>query len=320
MHLDTQTDVKQLLGPLLDKPQPLEKMLDKVRIGLTEEKHHPVIGMVICAALDHPVAQKIFNHPNSALIKRTFNHMFLLEQLVTKISEDNAFLERVKEHVGKTLENMTKQSGSSWLPDVVNRFIAMYRAAGWFGVSKDATVKMAIDRISRLREKGSFDKWDVFGSQTLLSVNIAEATTTDWRSSHSPNYQVGKKLVMLQPTTVDVVGKEKAFRYGFSDDWARLYETWNAAFVTGNLHYLNILYPKLFTPSVLLADGPTYMYTRAIALWLSVNFYLIAALQGSPQTKFEGQNDLADIWGAMNLKYSEYLEKNNKFAVAEPKK
>jgi hypothetical protein len=47
---------------------------------------------------------------------------------------------------------------------------------------------------------------------------------------------------------------------------------------------------------------------------------LIAALQGSPQTKFEGQNDLADIWGAMNLKYSEYLEKNNKFAVAEPKK
>jgi len=90
------------------------------------------------------------------------------------------------------------------------------------------------------------------------------------------------------------------------------------AFITGNLYYMNLLYPKLLTPIVSLVDGKTYMYTRVIALWLSVNFYLIAGLQKAPQVKFDGQDALAHMWGDMNLKYKDYLVANNKLTMTEP--
>jgi hypothetical protein len=318
MHLDKQPDIAKLLEPVLAKPQPLTDMLSKVRDGLTLHKHHPVIGMSICAALEDPKIAPNFQAADparAAMIKRTINHAFLLETIVTEFTKDNGLLGKLKEYVDKTLTDMTNEGRSSWFP-MLNRFIAMFQTAGWFGVSKDATVKMAIDRIFRLRNLDKISWLDVQASRLLLSANIAEATATDLTSKHMDNYHVGVKLTLVQPNDVAVDTKDKKLQYGVTDDWARLYETWNLAFITGNLHFMNILLPKLLIPVVLLTNGPTYMYTRAMALWLSVNFYLIAGLQKASPVQFEGQDAYSRLLGAMNLKYKDYLVANKKLDMA----
>jgi len=138
-------------------------------------------------------------------------------------------------------------------------------------------------------------------------VNILEATMTDFVHGYFANARVGKNLAFQLAQGVKVEGPNKVMRYGLSDNWARHYQTWNLAFITSNLDYLNILYPKLLIPRVMLADGPAYIYERVIALWLSLNFYLMADLSKKEHVKFPGKTELGTLWGNVNERYVAFI-------------
>jgi len=91
----------------------------------------------------------------------------------------------------------------------------------------------------------------------------------------------------------------------FHKDWVNLYGTWNMAFILGELDNLHILFPKLLIPSVIDARNESYMTTRAIALWLSINTILFRKLDGKKEVKGpKNKKKMAKVWGNLNKKYA----------------
>ena len=100
--------------------------------------------------------------------------------------------------------------------------------------------------------------------------------------------------------------------YLFNDEWTDLYQTWNLAFVTGNLTDLHIIYPKLLIPSVINASSDDYLFHRALSLWPTANFVLFNKSKGIESLAFAQQEELAQLWGQINVKYAyDYVEEHN---------
>lgn len=160
-----------------------------------------------------------------------------------------------------------------------------------------------------------------------LNINIYEAGTTEYRqgfkdnsmSAHAlveaakadPHRQIFKAGPIL-PKTMDnefyqsISSDENYFpTTEFSQEWVSLYETWNMAFIMGELDDLQILYPKLLIPSVLSAEKENYLTSRVLALWLSINTLMFREMDGveavaGPANKAE----MAKAWGEINKKYA----------------
>jgi len=300
MHLQDMPEVKKLFATDLLESQSLRPMLEKVREGITSV--HPAIGVVVCNALNDKDTASIFSAPNINLIKRSIHHMFLLDKLTAKLAEDRVFMSQVYKHLHDKTQSMVIS------PSRVGRVISMFRAAGMFGVAKDYSVNKGIENFMMLREKGSVTPSEASDRGHNLSVNILEATATDFLHGYWDNGKVGYFLAKKMATGVKIVGENRVIRYGLSMNWARLYETWNLAFITANVDYPNLLFPKLLAPRVLLADGEAYIYERAIALWLSINFYLMADLTGQKHITLPNKEALAVLWGKVNHRYINYLD------------
>jgi len=58
---------------------------------------------------------------------------------------------------------------------------------------------------------------------------------------------------------------------------------------------------------VLLADGGDYIYERAIALWLSINFYLIANLKSEEHVVLPNKKAIGALWAKVNRRYVDYI-------------
>jgi hypothetical protein len=301
MHLIEHPKVAEIFKDALANPKPLGKMIEDVKKGATDPKHNPAIGVAMCSALEDPKAKVVFENVNKDVIKRTVHHMFLLDRLVEELGNNVDFMEDMQKYL-RTITD--KMSGST---SAISRGWAMFRAAGWFGLSKDVTLTFGINGFIKARKAGSLTESEQKTRSRNLAVNILEATMTDFVHGYFANARVGKDLTFQLAQGVKVEGPNKVMRYGLSDNWARHYQTWNLAFITGNLDYLNLLYPKLLIPRVMLADGPAYIYERVIALWLSLNFYLMADLSKKEHVKFAGKEDLAKLWGDINERYIAYI-------------
>jgi len=303
MHLQDMPGAQKLLATDLKVGQSLRPMLEKVHEGLTVV--HPAIGVVVCSALNDKTTASIFSAPNINLIKRSIHHMFLLDKITGKLAEDRVFMSQMYKHLYDKTQSMVIN------PSRIGRIISMFKAAGMFGVAKDYSVNKGIENYMSLREKGSATPDESDDRKHNLSVNILEATATDFLHGYWDNGKVGYYLARKEATDVKVVGENRVIRYGLSMNWARLYETWNLAFITVNVDYPNLLFPKLLIPRVLLADGETYIYERAIALWLSINFYLMADLTGQKHITLPNKEALATLWGKVNHRYLNYLDAKN---------
>jgi len=98
----------------------------------------------------------------------------------------------------------------------------------------------------------------------------------------------------------------------FHKDWVNLYSTWNMAFILSELNDLHILFPKLLIPSVIDARNESYMTTRVIALWLSINTILFRKLDGKKEVKGpKNKKKMAKVWGDLNKKYALKLSKEH---------
>ena len=97
---------------------------------------------------------------------------------------------------------------------------------------------------------------------------------------------------------------------GYSPEWKKLYESWNAAFVLSELDDLHLILPKLFIPSQIDINSKQYMFNRVFALWNTINFALYRKYDGiSPTPGLSNRVKMAQEWGKINKKHAkEYLK------------
>jgi hypothetical protein len=236
------------------------------------------------------------------LIKRTIHHIFLLDKIVSELANNKTFMVKVQKHVQDTVRSVSPHKSS------LGHAYDLFKAAGIFGLVKSYTIDGAIDDYHKFRDNGFITHSESEGRKRGLSLNVFEATTSERLHGYFSNARAGDALAHWHPTEVRVVGENRTIEYVNDMTYARLYETWNLAFITGNLEFHNLLYPKLLIPSVLLAKEHDYLYHRVLALWLSINFYLLAYLTGKERVNIPGKKNIAVLMGEINLSYSEYLQ------------
>ena len=161
-----------------------------------------------------------------------------------------------------------------------------------------------------VRKNGVITDAEIKSQQDGLKLNILEAAVTDTKAGYADNAIVGAVLSAISPDTVSLSPDgNKVMLFHLSRKWASLYETWNLAFCTGNLAYLQMLYPKLLIPAVIDADNNEYLINRSAALWLSTIFHQFAALNKKADAPVPNKKELARVWGKVNLKYAQELAK-----------
>ncbi|MBI4139749.1 hypothetical protein HY483_02185 [Candidatus Woesearchaeota archaeon] len=166
----------------------------------------------------------------------------------------------------------------------------------------------------------------------LLQINIYEAGITEYKRGlktnsicafelnedvlrNPPRAQFKKGSVLPENVSdtfyESVVSKGNIFpTFSLSQRWVSLYGTWNMTFILGNMDELDLLFPKLFIPSLINAKTENAGGVRLISLWISVNNFFfrkcdrIRTVQG-PRKK----EVMARAWAEINKKYAFDLAK-----------
>jgi len=200
-------------------------------------------------------------------------------------------------------------------------------------LTADQVKKLEDQELISFAEKKSlinFTKTSALDDFSGTVLNVYEAASTEYKkglkdnafSGHvltqvikngNPKYHIAKSAVFPKTIQNDfydsLISREN---YYLKDDltqgWINLYESWNMCFILSELNNLHILFPKLLIPSVLSAKQGDYMYTRVIALWLSINHYTLRQLKKLPEVKGPvNRDEMVRAWGAINKKYADQL-------------
>jgi hypothetical protein len=300
MHLEEMPRIKKIFEADLKAPVSLGPMLASIRTGVTEK--HPAIGTFLCLALGNEKTAASFANPNAQVLTRVIHHTYLLDRIVQELAEDVTFMEEMMTYINDQVSKLVGSEGK-W-----KRAFSIWKNAGIFGVAKDHSIRVGIETTIRTRKAKGMTPDDESLRKRNLAINIMEATLTDTFHGYFDNASVGKSLTWNYPSKVYLDGPKFYLRYGLNLDWARLYETWNLAFITANLDHLNLLYPKLLIPRVLNASGPAYLFDRALALWLTISFSLMAYMEKKPMLEVPNKVELATLWGKLNYKYSQFVD------------
>jgi hypothetical protein len=222
--------------------------------------------------------------------------------------EGKGILDKMFGAVGHAINKLLGGTEADWC-----RYAKLYDTAGIFLLAKDITVSLGMDAFTTVRETGDDSKERAAAHSRGISINVFEATTTDLLHGNIDNGVVGMDLMQRGFKEIAITGeKKKILRYFYQEDYPRLYETWNMAFITSNMHTLNLLYPKLLIPRLLYAEPSTYIYYRGIALWLTINFFLANEIKesmngGALHATYPGQKEMGDLWGKINRRYLDYV-------------
>ena len=163
-----------------------------------------------------------------------------------------------------------------------------------------------------VRNRGYLYPHEENARRQSLTLNVMEAVVSENAHGYVDNAMTGVALAVNPPETVQIVGENNILEYAYPQEWVSLYETWNLAFVTGNVGYLNILLPKLLIPSVINAKPNEYLFHRAMALQTSINFFLYAKVMQKPNYEIPNKEALVQLWGEINYKYAnEYVQNKN---------
>ncbi len=244
------------------------------------------------------------------------------------------------EHLWKTIWRHWPRTGSfSGSFFATAKAVSLDPAMAYFKLSRElGGAPILKKRIKELYKKGEMS---YFGYKLLLPVcnkntcccsdwlriNIYEAGITEYNNDFKRNAvsahvlsedaqrhchpEIFKSGSILPEGQIDkfyesLVEKDNYFpTFAFHRDWVSLYETWNMAFILGELNNLHFLFPKLLIPSVLNAKPENFLGVRIIALWLSINNTLFKNLDGSEKvTGPVKRRDMSQAWGEINKKYA----------------
>ncbi len=315
MYLDDFLPLGKLLeGVLQQKEISFKPMLEKISKAL--QKKHPAIVEFLCAAHQQQLFPKIDTEVRN-MITRTLHHVYLLNKITSRMSVDPDFMEQIVAHLRAKRKLFGIRSG------LFNSIKDVKRITGeWFSPAKTVTMDIGMNIVMAARKK----TMALLVHQALkrnslgVIINILEAVSADVVRGFYANGLAGIALTINPIKTSKITSDTHFIQYTMSQDWASLYETWNLAFVTGNINNLNLIYPKLLIPVLLDAEPADYLMIRIESLWLTINFQLFAQGRRQETRVINGvtttvpaqkinrvmpnKDSLARLWGDINLKYA----------------
>ncbi|MGK7954693.1 MAG: hypothetical protein AB4063_05455 [Crocosphaera sp.] len=303
MFLDDCYGFQSRFSSKLKHPESLKPMLEKIRSGMIA--HHPALVEFLCAALREDLIS--VGHKMQAYVKRTIHYIYLLDMLTEEMFDNWEFMVELRYHFLEKREQLGIDS------DFIRSFVDIFKiTGGLFFSAKTVTMDWVFKEYERIRRQGFIEKEDVIKRKTGLTLNILEAVITDKRKGFRNNALTGLALIVTPPKDVILTPEKRALEYLLSSQWTELYETWNLAFISGNMDNLDLLYPKLLIPSVLNASPHQYLFNRALSLWAAINFYLFRKASNQSDINLPNASRIAQLWGEINLKYArEYLRQNS---------
>jgi hypothetical protein len=276
-------------------------MLERTRAAIVSRQ--PAMRDLLCAALERELIPKVSDEKSRAIIKRSLHHAFLLDALTEEIVDDLSFMTAIQKHL------LAKRAAFGIRGDLVGAledFKRLYRGR-MFEPTKFVSADLVYTTRAMIRQRGSITEVELKDGQASLKLNILEAAVTENAAGFGDNALVGAALSAIPPKTITLESSTTAFELDVSPEWASLFESWNLAFVTGNVTHLQIVYPVLFIPSVIGADSQDFLFRRSSALWPSTLFMQIAVLTGKPDAPVPNKHALARLHGQTNLAYGEAI-------------
>lgn len=292
---------RQLLGNALGEPVSLAPMFEGTIRGIDTKQ--PAVSDFITAALESGFVVAP-GEKGAAEIKRSVHHMYVLNELTMKIVEDIEFAAAIQDY----LLGQREQFGISRnFIDALEVLKPLYQGR-MFELTKIIGMDMVYRARVEDRRRGIMTLEAEQAQIDGLRLNIQEASITDKNAGYADNAMVGAVLAKIPPTAVTLThDPSHVMLFHLSRRWTSLYETWNLAFCLGNLAYMSVLLPKLLAPAVIDAPAERFLITRSAALWLSTLFHQFATLKKRENVAVPHARELAQLWGAINLKYAEEL-------------
>jgi hypothetical protein len=289
----------ELLGGRLTEPQPLRPLLESIGAGLRER--HPVVVDFVRTAL--AAEQLPALDPNGeAVLRRVLHHTYLLEILTCAMLADADFLGQVGRHYLSRRRAIGVRAGF-W-----RGFADIYRITGTlFGPAKAKTMDYVFfslqPRTYRLPRGTVVRGWLCAERKMALILNISEAVLTDLCGGRTANAWAGLMLILHPAQRTRVSPYDGLIESHYLAGWETLYQSWNLAFMLGNLKNFPLLVPKLLMPCVMNTPPTRYLYARSTSLWVTVNLQLFARQAGISK-ELSGAAQLASCWGAVNARFA----------------
>jgi hypothetical protein len=301
MFLDDFPPVRVLFAESLAAPVPLRPMLVRTRAAIVSGQ--PAIRDFLCAALERGLIPMVSDEKSKAIVRRSVHHAFLLDALTEEIVDDLSFMTAIQKHL------LAKRAAFGIRGDLVGALEDFKRIYGgrMFEPTKFVSAELRYTAGAMIRQRGSITEEEIKNAQAGQTLNILEAAVTENAAGFGDNALVGAALSAIPPRTVTLDPDTKAFEFDVSQRWTTLFESWNLAFVTGNVAHLQIVYPLLFIPSVIGADNEDYLFHRSSALWLTTLFHQFAMLTERPDAPIPNKHALARLHGQTNLAYGEAI-------------
>ena len=310
MHLGDFKRARRLVGASLFEPVSFAPMVRKIRRGIF--KQHPELRAFLCQALDQGLIEKV-GKKGRQQVKRALHHTYLLEILTVEMAKNTDFMVEMTDYLLRVRESYGIER--EFIPSVNT----LYKASNdIFLAIKTKTMDWVFTEYDRIRSRGYFLPAEEAARKAGLNFNILEAAIAE--STHQNSYRdnaiAGVALMVNPPSRVRVTSPDSFIEYVNTKKWNSLYHSWNLAFMTGNVSHLHILYPKLFIPSVVNAKPHDYLFNRALALWVSINFHLFAKINNEADDGIPNKEKLTKLWGKVNLGFGEKLVVDNQVMPA----
>lgn len=306
MYLGDFEPFVQAIEPFLNNQISFDPMIREIKKAITDQ--HPAIVSFLCEA----VSDGMFEDTQDLYyrVERVLHHSFLLNELVKEMASLD-FTLKLKDY----FEDLKSQNGvrSSFFGELIDVFKTTHSL---FQTAKLVTVdKKTIAQYIDFRKRMDLTSEDLKAKNRGLRLNILEARQADIFRGFKDNAAVASVLKDSPIKEIFVFGDKEnnIVIQKFAPGWHSLYQTWNLAFVTGNLDDLDVIYPKLLIPEVINAHPDLYLYKRGIALWVTTNIVLLRRLKGiEPLPVSPKMKKIAKAWGSINRVFAEqFLIENN---------
>jgi hypothetical protein len=286
----------------LKNPVDLSEMIQQIRLGLYA--NHPAIIEFIQHLNKEGTLSNTQNYHGE--IVKIINYIYVLNKLVAEMHRVPYWCKEIMEFVFSQRRNHGIRENSLYC------LIDSYKVCkNWFLAVKIASVSFVFKRyLGRLTRNANrtTQNSSYLGQvawRTLLNINILEAALADALFKRWKNAKAGLILVMFNNRKMN---NDDTMRFGHSQQWASLYQTWNLSFITTSLPHLDTMYPKLIAPIVANANPEYYMHNRVVALMLTFNWLLIHIKTDRQDPMVIPESaELAEVWGAINLKYAKKM-------------
>lgn len=303
MYLGDFEKINTLFKNELTRPVSFFAMTEQVVTAIMNL--HPSILTFICRIMRD--SSLLPQRPNYDAISRVLHHTYILNKLVKEFLI-NPELAR---DVDRYLLNLRQEKGHYVADSMFANLKELTPLLGLFGAIKTVSIDSAMLGYGEIRNKENktIPASSVRNNKLGVTLNVLEATFTDLFCGFFANVCPGLQLALHPPQNYRFHEDNKKLLYEVSQNWMSLYETWNLAFITGNLPNLDLLYPKLLIPEVIASRPNEYIFPRVLALSLSIHFYILRKLEGRPDVILPHSRELAELWGKINyeLNYDKEL-------------